>query len=230
MMCKATDYNTDIKLGPSCGNYAGIGILFPTSTTITERYVTVNLSDKTSLFNPTTNVNWFPFTGGGFYRYALASLSPQIHSGDLVHVGISTPTQSITISASNWLNPGNPYTLDTNCPTNMSVNMVIHTKGKNIQFSNATPNLGRYRQTFIVENATVEFYGKHQPLKSLNATTKRKPMSVAKLDFGKKTLKPGQSFSVSYQPPQGAKYAVFEYTSRIPFHRPTHSWVEFELH
>ncbi|HEV7406514.1 MAG TPA: hypothetical protein VGO11_26420 [Chthoniobacteraceae bacterium] len=154
-----------------------------------------------------------------------------IQGNDWVHIGFSVPGNTVNLKRGIWLQGNWPsYSEVIGAAFYRVPRLQIHTKGKTLEFSNGPSGLPRTSQAIVIEDGTVEYYREHQPLRRLNATSKRKPMLTVRLDLGERVLKDGRSFKIPYQPPLGARFAVFHFTTRGLSHSGlSRSWAEFQL-
>ena len=245
----ATDFNMDFTC--MCSYYdqgvdvgwSGVVFVFaqePTDMSVTDVYFdhTHNGSDTDSstfaagvdrpnVVAPTKNISWI-------------SPSYHIYANDKIHCGFSTVQYNVRMNHLYFLERTNPTQIDPeygigSCPISPAgVYIVIHTDGKTIEWVNDPPtNSIIPRQNFYLGAGNVEFYKKHQPLRTLNGYTHRHPLKSDKLNLPASPLAPGDSVTLPYDPPKGAKFAVFIYntdselcTNRIWTSR---SWAEFPL-
>jgi hypothetical protein len=164
----------------------------------------------------------------------------QLFAGDLVHVGFSSTQPNVTGNGVWPLELQNPnqspsiYQPDFSCgePT---PEIFIHTKDKSLTLENPCTNAipTNLRQPLYLSGGAVEYYTKHQPLKTLNSSTVRHPLKIDKVNFPTTPLQPCDSTTVPYDPPQKAHFIVlvFSIDTDSCTNRPSRSraWAEFPL-
>ena len=255
----ATDFNMDFKLTitPYCAGFSYVsGILFlfanqnnaqPTATYMSVKIDDPNIVTSTgctgnnlgsTCYAPSFNNSLVSGIMGQDYESWIAAGGAQLYPGETVHVGFSTSVQHVGGNGLYllWRATDLPvrYQLVSGCGSPVPY-VEIHTEGKSLTFSNSCVGNDPFKgpQTMYLSGGRIEFYSKHQPLKSLNSQTKRHPLKITALDLPVNPLQRCEFATVPYDPPQDAHYIVviFNIDSEACASRPSASqaWAEFPL-
>jgi hypothetical protein len=222
-----TDYNVDVNVPPTCqARFAGLLVALEGNPTVTGQWN--NLCGAGLGFQAAV------VSCGDLGTVTLVSWACPVCLPNELHVGFSAIQDNVSVintliynsayvpcSAPNVNSCDDTYL---SCkpsrpsPTTTSfryhrvqlTNVAIHMLGKTITISNSPPRFpsATCRDTVYVGKVRFEYYSVRQPLSTLNSTSVRHPIRVDSIPGGPRKIPCSGSLTLSFSPPDGAKYLV----------------------